>query len=207
MTSAPGPISSAFRTRTIASVPLPTPTVSRTPRYRAASPSNALTFGPKTNWPLSSTPSMASRICGRSGAYCAFTSTRGIGAVVWVTSEPKPSVPSALGPNSSDGRRLLGCAPAAEPADDEPRGGAHHREDDDVVEVPERVVDVLPVVSREVPRAGEGHAPDRRAGEREQCVPDERRLHHPCGDRDEGADDGREPAEEHRPVLPALEPP
>src|SRR3990172_6933906 len=27
-------------------------------------------------------------------------------SVVWVTSEPKPSLPSALGPNSSDGRRL-----------------------------------------------------------------------------------------------------
>ena len=49
MTSSPGPIPIASSTRTSASVPLATPIVSGTPRYAAASSSNAETLGPKTN--------------------------------------------------------------------------------------------------------------------------------------------------------------
>src|SRR5947207_14623766 len=79
MTSSPGPTPSASRTSTSASVPLATPTASRTPRYAAASRSNAATFGPRMKSALASTPSIASRIRGNSGSYCAFTSTSGIG--------------------------------------------------------------------------------------------------------------------------------
>src|SRR3954454_25237032 len=70
---------SASSTSTIASVPLATPTVSATPRYCAASRSNALTFGPRMNVvPDSRIPANASFSCGMSGAYCALTSTSGI---------------------------------------------------------------------------------------------------------------------------------
>ena len=54
---------------TIASVPLATPIVSGTSRNSAASRSNAATFGPKTNCPLSSTSANACLSCGISGAY------------------------------------------------------------------------------------------------------------------------------------------
>src|ERR1041384_1731579 len=79
MISSPGPMPSASSTSTIASVPLATPIVSGTPRYSAASCSNALTFGPRMKVvPESRMSANASFSCGMSGAYCALTSTSGI---------------------------------------------------------------------------------------------------------------------------------
>src|SRR6266545_539129 len=88
MTSSPEPMPSASSTRTRASVPLATPTVSGTSRYAAASRSNAATFGPRMNSPLASTPSITSRMRGRSGSYCALTSTSGIGRTVSKSRRP-----------------------------------------------------------------------------------------------------------------------
>ena len=63
---------------TSASVPFATPIACGTPRYAAASSSNACTSGPKMKRPDSTTRSNASRNSGISGAYCALTSTRSI---------------------------------------------------------------------------------------------------------------------------------
>src|SRR5262249_27018975 len=69
---------SASSTSTMASVPFATPIVSGTPRYSADSRSKAFTFGPRMNAPVSRISSKARFSSGTSGAYCAFTSTRGI---------------------------------------------------------------------------------------------------------------------------------
>src|SRR3954454_20502656 len=79
MTSSPAPTPRATSTRTSESVPFATPIASRTPRKSAASRSKAATFGPRMKSALASTPSIASRMRGSSGSYCAFTSTSGIG--------------------------------------------------------------------------------------------------------------------------------
>ena len=79
ITSSPAPISSASRARTIASVPLATPSACATPRYSAASRSKASTFAPRMNCPRSRTSSNSPRSSSSSGAYCALTSTSGIG--------------------------------------------------------------------------------------------------------------------------------
>ena len=68
------------------------------------------------------------------------------------------------------------------------------------------MVEVLPALAGGPARAGEREAPDRRPREGEQRVADERRLHDSRRDGDERADDRRQPSEEDRPVLPALEP-
>src|ERR687897_890610 len=120
MTSSPGPIPSASRTITIASVPLATPTVSGTPRNAAASSSNAFTFGPRMNFPDSSTSAKAACRRGISGAYCALTSTSGIG-----------------GGTASQSR-------GAPPQPEHDAGDEDHREHD-VVDVVERMVEALPV--------------------------------------------------------------
>ena len=70
------PIASSDRTS--ASVPFATPIACGTPRYAAASRSNASTSGPKMNRPDSSTSAKRSFSSGINGAYCALTSTSGI---------------------------------------------------------------------------------------------------------------------------------
>ena len=79
ITSSPAPIPSASSASTSASVPFATPIVCSTPRYSAASRSNPSTSGPKMKRPLSSARANASFSSGMNGAYCALTSTSGIG--------------------------------------------------------------------------------------------------------------------------------
>src|SRR5687768_7421987 len=148
MTSSPGPSSSALKTSTSASVPLPTPIVCGTPRYVAASSSNAFTFGPRTNCPPSSTSSRTRFSSGSSGAYCALTSTSGI------------------------------CGTASNPRGAPPQtqvGEAQHGDGDDgVVGVVERLVEPLPVRPERPAHAGEAEAPHRRSGNRQRDVAAER---------------------------------
>src|SRR5579862_3221855 len=79
ITSSPSPMPSASSAITIASVPFATPTVCSTPRYAAASRSKPSTSGPKMKRPDSRVRANASLSSGISGAYCALTSTWGIG--------------------------------------------------------------------------------------------------------------------------------
>ena len=141
---------------------------------------------------------------GTSGAYCAFDvderdrlrhageCSSGEVAFLFVRPAEDSSATSPL-------RRLT--IPPAE------RGSAgDDRGRDDVFDVAERVVEVLPASPAAYPAPGEREAPDRRAEERQDRVADERRLEDARRDRDERADDRRQPPEEDRPVLPALEP-
>src|SRR5881392_2724017 len=111
MTSSPAPMPRASSAMTIASVPFATPIVAGTPRYAAASCSNARTFGPRMNSPESRTPPMAASSSGISGAYCALTSTRGVGGTAARQSS------------------------RAQPAPDQDGGGENDQRDDDVVDV------------------------------------------------------------------------
>src|SRR5438270_5888741 len=170
----------ASRTITIASVPFATPIVCGTPRYCAASSSKALTFGPRMKTPASSTSARRSFSSGRSGAYCALTSTSGIGRT------------------ASESSRA--------PAQHEPCRGSDDGERDRVVDEPEVAVKALPASADRPPDAGEREAPDRRPEERRDRV---RREPHPedtGGDRDERANDGGDPPDEDGPVAPAVEP-
>src|SRR6188472_1757144 len=150
------------------------------------------------NRPDSSTAENRSSSSGMSGAYCALTSTSGIWSVT------RASVASLAG--SSAGRGLLGDAAFSllHVAPSEPSDTRNDGPSDEVVGVPERVVEVLPVRACDVARAREREAPDGGAGERQDGVADERHLHHTRRNGDEGPDDGREAPEEHGPVLPAL---
>src|SRR5438067_8389397 len=131
----------ASRTITIASVPFATPIVWGTPRYRAASSSKAFTFGPRMKTPASSTSARRSFSSGRNGAYCALTSTSGIGRT------------------ASESSR----APAPDEVGDAHQNGGH----DGVVDEAEVAVEALPAAADGPPGPCEREAPDRRAGERE----------------------------------------
>src|SRR4051812_18027997 len=133
------------------------------------------------NSALSSTPSIASRIRGRSGSYCAFTSTSGIGRTA---------------------SKSRGTYPSIDPENEEEEDG----EDDEVLDVAEVVVEALIAGSRGPADAGESEGPDRRADRRQDDVPPEGHLEHPRRDRDERANDRRDAADQHREVVPAVEP-
>src|SRR5919109_2588068 len=164
------------------------------------------------NFPPSRTSSRARLRSGRSGAYCAFTSTSGIGrGVTGIECNcvvlAFPGAMSALTRSSSARRRLLDEAPASsQPPQREPAGEEDDGAYDEVVEVAECVVDVLPAGAGRPAATGKREAPDSRAYEREKRVADERCLHDARGDRDERAHDRGQSPEEDRPVLPALEP-
>src|SRR5581483_948305 len=113
------------------------------------------------------------------GAYCALTSTSGIGT-----------------PSKS----------REAPAQDEDRSAQDDPGEHDVLGVAEAAVEA-PVAGADPPAdAGEREAPDRGAGHRQRRVGEERGLEHAGGDGDEGADDRRQAPEEDRPAVPALEP-
>ena len=80
ITSSPRPIPSASRTSTIASVPFATPIAWPAPSAAAASASKLASSGPRMKRPLSSVRLKACCSSGMNGAYCALTSTCGIGA-------------------------------------------------------------------------------------------------------------------------------
>src|SRR3954447_26649585 len=172
---------STSSTSTIASVPLATPTVSGTPRYCAASRSNAWTFGPRMNAPDSRPSAKASFSCGMSGAYCALTSTSGI-----------------------RGTPLQSIGPSA-PQDQVGDADENSCNDGDFDE-PELLVEAL-VARPERPADGREHeGPDRRADQRQDDVAAERDAEDPRRNRHERADNGSDAADEHRPVVVAVEP-
>src|SRR3954452_1786235 len=181
ITSSPGPMPSASSTSTIASVPLPTPIVSGTPRYSAASRSKALTLGPRMKAPDSRIPANASFSCEVSGAYCALTSTSGI-----------------------RGTPLQSIGPSA-PYDQVGDADENSCNDHDFG-VSELVVEALVARAERPADAREGEAPDRRADQRQGDVAPERDAEDPSGDRHEGAHDGGDAADEHGPVVVAVEP-
>src|SRR3954447_25449078 len=172
---------SASSTSTIASVPFATPTVSGTPRYCAASRSNAFTFGPRMHAPDSRTSANASFNCGMSGAYFSLTST----------SVSRPTPLQSIGPSS--------------PQDQVGDADENSCNDGDFDE-PELLVEAL-VARAERPADGREHeGPDRRADQRQDDVAAERDAEDPRRNRDEGAHDGSDAADEHGPVVVAVEP-
>src|SRR5580765_2819718 len=181
MTASPGPMRSASRTSTIASVPFATPTASPAPRYSAASRSKAATLGPRMNSASASTPSIASRIRGRGGSYWAFTSTSGIGGTA---------------------RKSRGTQSSVDPE------GQDHQDcgDNDVLDVAEVVVEALVAPSSRPADARKREGPDRRADRRQDRVAPEAHLEDPGRNRDERADDGRDPSDQDREIIPAVEP-
>src|SRR4051794_997579 len=177
ITSSPAPMPRASSTSTSASVPFPQPTVSGTPRYSAASSSNAFVFGPKTKRPSSRTSAKASLSSGISGAYCALTSTSG-----------------TLGADTGlDGSRAASAPVAEEQHRDHENGGR-----DRVVDEAEVLVERLVAGAERPADAREEEAPGERARDRQQRVRPQVHAGHAGRDRDERAHDGRDPAEEHR---------
>src|SRR5215210_1357857 len=132
MTSSPGPISIASRASTSASVPFATPTVAGTPRYAAASSSNARTFGPRMKTPESSTSAMRLLISSSRGAYCARTSTSGVCGTASQSTRPPPT-------------------------DYQPDSACDNGRDDGVVEV---VMEAFPVAADDPADTRESQAPD-----------------------------------------------
>src|SRR3954447_4812424 len=128
----------ASSTSTSASVPLPQPTVSGTPRYSAASSSNAFVFGPKTKAPPSSTSANACWSSGISGAYCALTSTSGM-----------------LGADTA----LDGSRATAAPPHEEVHEADRHAERDEVVDEAEVGVELLVTGAERPAGAREREAP------------------------------------------------
>src|SRR3954471_16415446 len=184
ITSSPGPMPSPSSTSTSASVPLPQPTVSGTPRYSAASSSNAFVVGLKTRAPLSRPSAKAAFSSGISGAYCAFTSTSG-------------TLDTAL-----DGSRAA-LSPPGEEEDEENRDPERDR----VVDETEVLVERVPARAERPACTGEREAPGERARNGQERVLALAHPRDPGRDGDEGADDRRDPAEEHRAVAVPLEPP
>src|SRR5215831_7933727 len=78
--------------------------------------------------------------------------------------------------------------------------------DDRVLDVAEAVVGAAIARAEAVAGAGEGEGPHGGAGKREQRVRQQPHLEDPCRDRDERADDRRDPAEKDGEVPPAAEP-
>src|SRR5207248_4571017 len=133
------------------------------------------------NWPVSSTSLKAASSLGISGPYSARTSTSGI---VCTTIHFSPSAPSV-----DQIRRT---------SDD----GGHHG----VLEVAEVVIDAVVVRTEAVTGAREREGPDRGADRRVDRVRHEPHLEDTGRDRDERADDRRDPAHEDAEIPPACEP-
>src|SRR5947208_1061500 len=109
--------------------------------------------------PDSSTSSSLARISARNGVYCALTSISGIAT-----------------------RSQCSGSPAAQSPPTDRRDDCQH---DRYVEVAKRFVDRLPAASDPVADPDQAERPERRADQRQDGVPDERRLEHTRRDRDE----------------------
>src|SRR6266511_169775 len=132
------------------------------------------------NAPDSSSSSKRSRSALISGAYCALTSTSGIG-----------TARKATRPASTD------------------KQICHQQHDaggDGVVDVVESLVERLPARAEGPAGAREREAPERRAEQGQDRVAHERRPEHARRDRDERPGDGRDPPQEDRRVPPTPEP-
>ena len=90
------------------------------------------------------------------------------------------------------------------------RDGRHERrarhDDDEDVDVAERVVDAVVAAPERPPGRGEAEAPDRRSGERQPGVLAEREAQRAGRDRDERAHERGDAPEEYRPAPVAIEP-
>src|SRR5687768_5031823 len=102
----------------------------------------------------------------------------------------------------------LGCGSLAPrpPLPGEKRDPCDPCSGDRVVDVAERVVEVLPAGAERPADPCEGKGPERGAEQREERVAAERRPEDPGGDRDERAHHGGDATEKDTPVLPAVEP-
>src|SRR5436309_5591485 len=131
--------------------------------------------------PASRTASIRCRISSSSGAYCALTSTSGIGGTP-TQSRGAPDAPDCQSGNEND-----------------------HGHDGDPRVLQPAVQAVVAPAQRPAPTGepeAEGRAPDGRRRQ-EAAEPD---AEHPGGDGDEGADHGRCEAERHRDRTEAVEP-
>src|ERR1051325_1160611 len=133
------------------------------------------------NSPLVSTASTGSPLRGREGAYCAFTSTSGIGGTIGKSRRPPP--------------------PHQEPDPEED----HRRNDGDLDEA-EVVMEALVARAEPIANSGEGECPHRGADQGQDRVAPERHPEDPGGDRDEGPDHRRDPSDQDRELVPAVEP-
>src|SRR5437870_11369754 len=133
------------------------------------------------NSPLMSTPSIASRIRGRNGSYCALTSASGIGRTARKSRRPY-SAHDQIRQERRD------------------RGG--HR----VVGEAEITVKTLVARAEAVAGSGERKRPDRRSDQRQHAVAPQGHPEDPGRDRDEGPDHGSETADQDRQLVPAVEP-
>src|SRR5688572_27148808 len=194
MTSSPGPMPSASRSTTIASVPLATPTARVAPRYSAASSSKERTFSPRMNWPRSNTSSIRFRISPRSGRYCALGSVSGMGTAGQSTQRSLRAL-----------QRPPPCAAAPE-ANRQIGDRGNDERHDRVVGIAPALVEALPTRAEREPRAGESEAPGQGPEKREDGVADDRHLGDPGRYRDERADHGHETREEDGSVTVAPEP-
>src|SRR3954447_6732814 len=176
MTSSPGPISSASRTRTSASVPLATPTLPRTPRYSAASCWKAWKFGPLMYWPPSITSRNADSSSPLNGANWDLTSTRGIGCTA---------------AHSSDVNEI--------------RRQQKNACNDCKLDVSEIVVRMRVRGSESPAGAGQPEAEDRTTDQGQDEEFAERHADDPGRDRDEGAQQRRGQPDRDRPVVVAVE--
>src|SRR5436190_4458387 len=103
------------------------------------------------NSELASTPSIASRMRGSRGSYCAFTSTSGIGRTV---------------------RKSRGTESAVNPEGQQHEHDQHH----DVLHVAEVVVEALVAAARGPADSGECEGPDRRPDRGQRHIASEPHL-------------------------------
>src|SRR5215204_7129024 len=188
------------------------------------------------NWPDSRTASNRLRSSSLSGAYCAWTSTSGMfGTAVNPSPSPGNArhsperLRSGAGGVLSRARiSLIRALPASFPrlllarpdwggitgrgagpspvAPDSGHDEQENRPGDDVLRVPEAVVEVLPLGAGRPAGARERERPDHGAGDRQQRVAAERHAEDAGRDRDERPHDRGHPAERDRPVTEAVEP-
>src|SRR5436309_5254946 len=133
------------------------------------------------NSPPTSTPSIASRMRGRSGSYCAFTSTSGIG-------------------------RTAGKSRRPSPADDQIGGESENSRHDRVLSEAEIVMEALVALPGRVARPGDRKAPHRRTEQRQDGVAPERHPEDSRRNRDERTADRGHPPDPDGEVVPAIEP-
>src|SRR5258707_6047518 len=132
------------------------------------------------NFPLSRISRNRASSRSWSGAYCALTSISGICTATHS---------SGLGPPVDEIRRA--------------KQNACH---DGVLGVFEAVIELLVAGSEPVAHAGDGEGPHGGSHQGEEGIRSEGHLEHPGRNRDERADDRRDPADEHADVTPAHEP-
>src|SRR5581483_6892237 len=101
---------------------------------------------------------------------------------------------------------MCGDGSRAAAAHDPVRREDHDSRYDEILDITKVVVEGLVIGADRPADARQDGAPDPVADQRQQVVAPEIDLEDPGRDRDERAGHGRDPADQHRPALPALEP-